>query len=69
MELYSTGNSAQCCVAPGRGGESRRKGTCICVAESPEAITTVLIGYTPIQIKSLKENSSRTLHFINSYAL
>ena len=53
------------------GGEGSwgRIDMCICTAESPEAITALLIGYTPIQIKSLKENSSRSLHFINSYAV
>ena len=40
------------------GGVCRRMDTCICVAESlrcsPEAITTLLISYTPIQNKKFK---------------
>ena len=49
--LYSTGNSAQCCVAAWMGGKSGgRMDTCICMAESlcsaPETIT-LLTGYTP----------------------
>ena len=44
--LYSTGNSAQCCVAACMGGESgSRMDPCICMAESlccpPETITTL----------------------------
>ena len=38
-----------------RGGCCRRMDTCVCVTESldcsPEAITTLLTGYTPIQYK------------------
>ena len=40
------------------GGVCRRLDTCICMAESlrcsPEAITTLLISYTPIQNKKFK---------------
>ena len=32
-------------------GDRGRMDTCICMAESPETITTLLIGYTPIQNK------------------
>ena len=60
--LYSTGNSAQCCVPAWMGGEFRGESTdvyvwgrmdiCICMAKSlscaPEIITTFLICYTPI---------------------
>ena len=57
--LYSTGNSAQCYGGSLDGrGISGRMDTCICMAESlhcsPESITTLLIGYTPIQNKKLK---------------
>ena len=52
--LYSTWNSAQFYV-PGwmGGGVQGRMDTCTCTAKSlhgsPETITTLLIGYTPIQ--------------------
>ena len=49
--LYSTENSAQ--WAAWMWGFGGRMDTCICTAESfcssPEAITTLLTGYTPIQ--------------------
>ena len=53
--LYNTGNSTQCYVAGWMGGEFGRKWILVYVwAESlcclPETITTLLIGYTPIQI-------------------
>ena len=42
-----------------------RMNTCICVAESPhyspETITTLLIGYTPIQNKTFKKQSKPSL--------
>ena len=48
--LYSTWNSAQCCVADWMEGEFR--GEWRYVTESlcslPETITALLIGYTPI---------------------
>ena len=52
--LWSTGNSAQCYVAAWIGGGGwGRMDTCVCMAESlrcsPETITTLLVGYTPIQ--------------------
>ena len=41
------------------GGEFGGESTCICMAESlcgpPKTITTLLIGYTPIQSKKLKK--------------
>ena len=53
--LCSTGSSAQCYVAAWLGGVWKRKDTSVCMAESlcrpPETITTLLIGYTPIQNK------------------
>ena len=56
--LYSTGNSAQCYVAAWMGWEF--EGQCIYVLYMteplycpPETITTLLIGYTPIQNKKL----------------
>ena len=55
--IYSTGNSAQCYVAAWTGGRVWRTDTCTCTAESlrcsPEAITTLLIGCTPIQKKNI----------------
>ena len=53
---YSTGNSGQWYVAAWMGGEfGGRMDTCICMAESlcclPETITTLLIGYSPVQNK------------------
>ena len=48
MELYSMS-----CGSLDGSGVWGRIGTCICVAEplhcSPETITSLLIGYTPIQ--------------------
>ena len=61
--LYSTWNSAQCYVAAGMGAECGGApyiymDPYICMAASlhclPEMITTLLIGYTPIQNKKLK---------------
>ena len=50
--LYSTWNSAQCCMAAWMGGETR-----VCMAESlcrpPETATTLLV--TPIQNEKLKK--------------
>ena len=44
---------------PGWEGIWRRMDTCMCMTESlgclPETITTLLIGYTPIQNKKLKK--------------
>ena len=54
--LHSTWNSAQCYV-PGLDGSLGENGY-VYMAESPpcshEAITTLLIGYTPIQNKKFK---------------
>ena len=52
--LSSTGNSGQRYVATWVGGElGGRMDTCMCMAEclcsSLETVTTVLIGYTPIE--------------------
>ena len=42
-----------------------RVNTCICVAESihcsPETVTTLLIGYTPVQNKKFKEVSVKSI--------
>ena len=47
----------KCLDGRGVGG---RLDKCICMAESlccpPETVTTLLIGYTPIQNKKLKKN-------------
>ena len=58
--LHSTGNSAQCYVASWMGGESGgRMDTWIGMTEflccSPEAITTLLIGYTLIENKKFEK--------------
>ena len=59
--LYGTWSSAQCYAeAQMRRGVWRRMDTCICMAEShcwaPETITTLLIGYTPIENKEFFKN-------------
>ena len=56
---YSTGNSAQCYVAAWMGGEFGGEWIHVYVwlssfTISPETITTLLIGYTPIQNKKIK---------------
>ena len=59
--LYITGNSAQRYVAAWMGGEFGREWICvlICLAESlrcsPETITTLLIGYTPMWKKAKRK--------------
>ena len=62
--LYNIGNSVQCYVAAWMGGVWWRMDTCICMAESlcypPETITTLLIGYNPIQNKKLKKKKSQS---------
>ena len=56
--LYSTWDSAQCCIAAWMGMGSGREGTRVCVAESlrcpPETIT-LFIGSVPIPNKKLKK--------------
>ena len=58
--LQSTWNSVQCYVAAWMGGGLGRMDTCICMAEflccSPETITTLLIGYAPIQFSSVTQS-------------
>ena len=53
---------------PGWEGVWGRMGTCVCVAEapccSPETITTLLIGYTPIQNK--KQIKRKQAKFTNA---
>ena len=53
--LCSTGNSAQCCVAPWVGGVQGTVGTSVRMAESlrckPETFTALFIGCTLIQSK------------------
>ena len=67
--LYSTGNSAQCYVAAWMGGESG--GECIHIYIYPKLrpfavhlklLTTLLIGYTPIQNKNLESVSRLSLN-------
>ena len=57
--LYSTGNSAQCSVAAWMGGDFGGEWIHVYVAESlpcsPETVTTLLIGCTPIYSKKLKK--------------
>ena len=60
--LCGTWHSAQCYMPVWMGGVWGRMDTCVCRAESlccpPETITTLLIGYTPVQnvfgVKKLK---------------
>ena len=60
--LYSTGNSSQLCGRLDGRRVWRRMDTCMCMAESlccPLAtITTLLLGYTPVQNKKLKKKKS-----------
>ena len=55
--VYSTWDSAQCCVAAWMAGSWGRMDTRICMAESlcssPKITTTFFIGYTPIQNKKV----------------
>ena len=48
------------CTSLDRRGVWGRMDTCICTAESfccaPETITTLLVGYTPIQNKNFEKN-------------
>ena len=69
MELYSHGTLLNVTWHPGGEGSWGRMDTCICVAESPETITTLLIGYTPIQNKKFKRKFYQDLAFFNLYAL
>ena len=52
-----------------RRGVWGRMNTCICMAESlccsPETITTLLIGYTPIKNKKLKKKKTLSLIVIS----
>ena len=58
------------CGSLGGRGVWGRMDTCICMTESlcctPEAITTLLIGYTPVQNKSLKRKSELISDFPGS---
>lgn len=69
---YSTGNSAQCHVAAWMGGEFWGEYTCICMAESlrclPETITTLVISYTTIQDKSLKNNNNKQKNILSLHS-
>ena len=60
--LCSTWNSVQCYVLSWMGGELGGEWMRVCVAESlggsPEAVTTLLSGYTPVQNKQLKKDES-----------
>ena len=53
------------CGSLGGKGVWGRMDTCICMAEplscSPEIITTLLTGYTPIQNKNLKSNKKEAI--------
>ena len=61
--LYSTGNCLMLCGSLDARGIWGRMDTCICRAESlccsPEAITTLLIGYIPISLVLKKERKNR----------
>ena len=67
--LYSTWNSAQCYVAAWTGGEFRGElymYVYVCMAESlccsAETITTLFIGYIPIQNKKVKNTELLCSH-------
>ena len=57
--MYHTGNSAQCFVAAWIKRRLGRINTCICMSESlcypPDANTTLLIDYTPVEEKKKKK--------------
>ena len=61
--LYSTGNCLMLCGSLDGRGVWGRMDTCVCMAESlcypPEAITTLLIGYTLISLVLKKERKNR----------
>ena len=60
--LHSTGNSAQCYVAAGMGGEFGGKWIHAHVwLRVPESITTLLTGYMSIQNKKLKKKKEEAL--------
>ena len=60
--LYNSGNSAQCYVAAWRGGHFGGEWIHVVVWRSlscpSESITTLLVGYTPIQNKTFKMNNT-----------
>ena len=62
--LYSRCNSRS---LDGRGVWGR-KDTCVCMAESlccsPEAVTTLLIGYTPIQNKKFEKKKRKNFFYL-----
>ena len=53
---YSTGSSAQCCVAAWMGGEfgGERTHLCVWLHHSPGSITAFLTGFSPRPNKKLK---------------
>ena len=68
--VYSKGNSAPCHVAAWMRGEfGGRMDTCMHTAESlccpPENITSLLIGYTPIQNKKFLKRYRNEITYIN----
>ena len=76
MDLVcSTGTSAQCYVAARMRGEFGGEWIHVCVAEPlccpPETMTTLLIGYVPMQNKKFKIKQffflSNNLHLPNPY--
>ena len=64
--LYSTGTLLSVLWQPGWEGSLGRTDACICMAGSlhcsPETITTLLIGYTPIQNKKLLLKKAEVTH-------
>ena len=62
-QLYGTCNSAQYYVTDVWEGRLGRMDTCICIVESlpcsPQTITTLFIGYTPIQNKKFKKKERK----------
>ena len=69
--LYSSWNSIQCCVAAWMGGEFGGEWVHVYVwlaytlHRSPETITTLLTGYTPVQNKIFKKNNN-SIQIINT---
>ena len=71
--LYTIWNSAQCCMAAWIGGEFGAEWIHVYVwlspfvIISPEIITTLLIGYTPIQNKKLYKYIYKMFSLFNIY--
>ena len=59
--LYSTWNSAQCYAPAWMGGEFGGEWIHVYIC-SPEAVTTLLIGYTPIKQQKKKKKKQKKIY-------